>query len=295
MVKRISLFLLTNILILATISISLSLLSVFFNFNNTSLSGHLIIATVVGFSGAIISLLISKKIAIWSTGAKIIKQETANNYELSLLKMIELQSRKVNIKTPELAIYNSAEVNAFATGKSKNSGLVALSTGLLNGLNNEEIEAVIAHEISHIANGDMVTMTLLQGLINTFVVFISRILGEIVDKVIFKNEEGQGIGFFISSFVFQIIFGFLASILVMYFSRQREYKADLGAANLVGKNKMISALNKIDLIYNNNKIHNDLPKNLQAFGINGSKMIELFSTHPSVKKRIENIQKNSLI
>ncbi len=293
MFKRISIFLLTNILILATISLSLSVLSVFFNFSNSGLYGHLLIATLVGFSGAFISLLLSKKIAIWSTGARIIKKETANSHEAWLLNIVETQSKKLSINKPELAIYSSSEVNAFATGRSKNSGLVALSSGLLQGLNNDEVEAVIAHEVSHIANGDMVTMTLVQGLINTFVVFISRILGELVDKLIFKNEEGQGIGFFVSSLVFQIMFGFLASILVMHFSRRREYKADLGAASLVGKNKMISALNKIDYLYNNKK-HNSLPKNLQAFGINGTKMVELFSTHPTIKKRVDNIQKSNL-
>jgi heat shock protein HtpX len=281
--KRIALFLATNIAVLVVISVLISVLGVgrIADANGLDLGALLALSAVIGFTGAIISLLISKPMAKWQTGAHVIT-DPANSEERWLMQAVEKLSARAGIKTPEVAIYEG-EPNAFATGAFKNSALVAVSTGLLQTMNQEEVEAVLAHEVAHVANGDMVTMTLIQGVVNTFVVFLSRVVGYVVDKQINKDGNGQGIGYFVTSLVCQIVFGILASMIVAWFSRHREFRADAGAATYMGQpNSMISALASLGRVD-----PGELPKSIQTMGISDRPgFLALFSTHPPIEARI---------
>jgi len=293
--KRIALFLITNLAVLVVLSIVLSLLGVDSllaeNGVDLDLQALLIFSAVIGMTGSFISLAMSKWSAKRMTGAKVITR-AENKTQQWLLSTVERQSSQAGIKTPEVAIYQSSDVNAFATGMSRNNALVAVSSGLIESMKMDEAEAVLAHEVSHVANGDMVTLALIQGVVNTFVIFASRVVGHIVDRVILKNERGHGIGFFISSMIAQVVFGILASTIVMYFSRQREFKADAGAAELAGSEKMVAALQRLQAIHQPSK----LPEQMAAFGINGG-MAEgfkkMFMSHPPIEERIAALRSGS--
>jgi len=293
--KRIALFLITNLAILVVLSIVLSLLGVDSllaeNGVDLDLQALLIFSAVIGMTGSFISLVMSKWSAKRMTGAKVITQ-AQNKTQQWLLATVERQALQAGIKMPEVAIYQSPDVNAFATGMSRNNALVAVSSGLIESMKMDEAEAVLAHEISHVANGDMVTLALIQGVVNTFVIFASRVVGHIVDRVILKNERGHGIGFFVSSMIAQVVFGILASTIVMYFSRQREFKADAGAAELAGSQKMLAALQRLQSIHQPSK----LPEQMAAFGINGGPghgIKKLFMSHPPLEERIAALRAGS--
>jgi len=291
--KRVFYFLITNLAIVLVLSITMRLLGVepFLNANGLNLNSLLIFASVMGFGGAFISLAISKWSAKQMSGAVTIENPKTPD-EIWLMDTIKKQSQKVGIQMPEVAIFDSPVVNAFATGMSRDSSLVAVSSGLLNMMTKDEAEAVIGHEISHVANGDMVTLTLIQGVVNTFVLFFSRVIGYTVDKVIFKTREGTGPAFFITMIISELLLGVLASIVVMWFSRQREYRADFGGGQLAGKQKMIAALKRLKTQYESNT----LPKSIAALGISGEQGIglkELFSTHPSLDDRIARLQQST--
>ena len=291
--KRIFYFLVTNLAIVLVLSITMRLLGVepFLNANGLNLNSLLIFAAVMGFGGAFISLAISKWSAKKMSGAVTIENPKTPD-EIWLMNTVKKQSETVGIQMPEVAIFNSPVVNAFATGMSRNSSLVAVSSGLLEMMTKDEAEAVIGHEISHIANGDMVTLTLIQGVVNTFVLFFSRVIGYTVDKVIFKTRQGTGPAFFITMIISELLLGVLASIVVMWFSRQREYRADLGGGQLAGKQKMIAALQRLKIQYESST----LPKSIAALGISGEQGIglkELFSTHPSLDDRIARLQQDT--
>jgi len=283
--KRIVLFLLTNVAVMLVLSVSASLLGVnrFLTANGLNLGMLLAFAALMGFGGAFISLLMSKPIAKWSTGARVIAQP-ANGIEAWLVHTVAQQARQAGIGMPEVAIYEGAP-NAFATGATRNGSLVAVSTGLLDSMSREEVEAVLAHEVAHIANGDMVTLTLVQGVVNTFVIFIARVVGYFVDQMLRKNDEeehGPGIGYMVTVIVCEIAFGILASIIVAWFSRQREFRADRGAARILGRPQpMIAALRRLGGLE-----EGELPKNMAAFGISGSGALALFSSHPPIEARI---------
>ena len=280
--KRILLYLATNIAVLAVITIVLNVLGL--NRAGGGIGNILASAAVVGFTGSIVSLLLSKTMAKASVGARVITNP-ANEAEAWLLQTVENQARQWNLKTPEVAIYDSPDPNAFATGATRNSSLVAVSTGLLHRMTRDEVEAVLAHEMAHVGNGDMVTLTLIQGVINTFVVFFARIIAGIVAQTRNGNESENHNGiYFVVNFVLQLLFGFLASIIVMWFSRQREYRADAGAAKLVGAPKMIAALQRLK------GQGNDLPQNMTAMGIASDNKDSLLSTHPSLDNRIARLQ-----
>ena len=291
--KRIFYFLVTNLAIVLVLSVTMRLLGVepFLNANGLNLNSLLIFAAVMGFGGAFISLAISKWSAKKMSGAVTIENPKTLD-EIWLVNIVKKQSETVGIQMPEVAIFNSPVVNAFATGMSRNSSLVAVSSGLLEMMTKDEAEAVIGHEISHIANGDMVTLTLIQGVVNTFVLFFSRVIGYTVDKVIFKTRQGTGPAFFITMIISELLLGVLASIVVMWFSRQREYRADLGGGQLAGKQKMIAALQRLKIQYESST----LPKSIAALGISGEQGIglkELFSTHPSLDDRIARLQQDT--
>jgi heat shock protein HtpX len=291
--KRIFFFLVTNLAIVLVLSITMRLLGVepFLNANGLNLNSLLIFAAVMGFGGAFISLAISKWSAKQMSGAVTIENPKTPD-EIWLMNIVKNQSQAVSIQMPEVAIFNSPVVNAFATGMSRNSSLVAVSSGLLEMMTKDEAEAVIGHEISHIANGDMVTLTLIQGVVNTFVLFFSRVIGYTVDKVIFKTRQGTGPAFFITMIISELLLGVLASIVVMWFSRQREYRADIGGGQLAGKQKMIAALQRLKSQYESSA----LPKSIAALGISGEQgmgLKELFSTHPSLDNRIARLQQNT--
>ena len=291
--KRIFYFLVTNLAIVLVLSITMRLLGVepFLNANGLNLNSLLIFATVMGFGGAFISLAISKWSAKQMSGAVTIENPKTPD-EIWLMNIVKKQSQAVGIQMPEVAIFNSPVVNAFATGMSRNSSLVAVSSGLLEMMTKDEAEAVIGHEISHIANGDMVTLTLIQGVVNTFVLFFSRVIGYTVDKVVFKTRQGTGPAFFITMIISELLLGVLASIVVMWFSRQREYRADFGGGQLAGKQKMIAALQRLKTQYETSA----LPKSIAALGISGEQGIglkELFSTHPSLDDRIARLKQNT--
>ncbi len=282
--KRVFYFLLTNIAIMLVLSVTMRLLGVgpYLTANGLNYNSLLIFSGVMGFGGAFISLAISKWTAKRMSGAVVIEQANTQT-ERWLLATVRQQADKVDIKMPEVAIFDSPEVNAFATGMTKNSSLVAVSTGLLRGMTQEEVEAVLAHEISHIANGDMVTLTLIQGVVNTFVMFFSRVIGNIVDKAVFKTKDGNGPAFFITMIIAEMVLGVLASIIVMWFSRQREFRADAGAANLASSQKMIAALERLK----NAHEPSVLPKQMAAFSISSfGGMSQLFASHPSLDDRI---------
>lgn len=282
--KRIIYFLATNVAIMLVLSFTMRLLGVepYLNANGLDLTNLLAFAAIMGFGGAFISLAMSKWSAKRMSGAVVI-EEARTPTEIWLVKTVRQQADAVGIKMPEVAVFDSPEVNAFATGMTKNSSLVAVSTGLLNAMTKDEAEAVLAHEVSHIANGDMVTLTLIQGVVNTFVMFLSRVIGYTVDKVIFKTERGTGPAFFITMIIAELVLGVLASIIVMWFSRQREFRADAGAAKLSGRNKMIAALERLQEQHEPSA----LPKQMAAFGISGGGgFAKLFSSHPSLDDRI---------
>ncbi len=285
--KRIALFLLTNIGVLIVLSITMRLFGLegFFTANyGLDLSNLLAFAAIIGFAGSFISLAMSKWSAKFMTKAQVIKQP-ANATEKWLLDTVQHQAQQAGIGMPEVAIYEAADINAFATGMSRNNALVAVSRGLLAGMNRDEAEAVLAHEVSHVANGDMITMALVQGVINTFVVFLSRVIGWVVDRVILKNDRGPGIGYWVSSIAAELILAFLASAVVMWFSRKREFRADAGAAALVGRNKMIAALQRLQAAHE----PAELPNQLAAFGISGGReqgWRRFFLSHPPIEERI---------
>ncbi|GMU72723.1 MAG: protease HtpX [Burkholderiales bacterium] len=286
--KRIVLFLVTNIAVLVVLSIVLRLFGLdraMHSQTGLDYGGLLAFSAVVGFTGAIISLLMSKSMAKWSTGARVI-DTPQNQAEAWLVETVRKLAATAGIGMPEVAIYEG-EPNAFATGAFKNSALVAVSTGLLQSMNKEEVEAVLGHEVAHVANGDMVTLTLIQGVVNTFVVFLSRIVGTIVDRAIFKTERGTGPGYFITVIVCQIVFGILASIVVAWFSRQREFRADAGAAKYLGTPMpMVNALKRLGGLE-----PGALPQSMQASGITDKPgWAALFSTHPPIETRIAALQ-----
>jgi heat shock protein HtpX len=290
--KRIFYFLVTNLAIVLVLSITMRLLGVepFLNANGLNLNSLLIFASIMGFGGAFISLAISKWSAKRMSGAVTIENPKTSD-EIWLMNIVKKQSQVVGIQMPEVAIFNSPVVNAFATGMSRDSSLVAVSSGLLEMMTKDEAEAVIGHEMSHIANGDMVTLTLIQGVVNTFVLFFSRVIGYTVDKVIFKTREGTGPAFFITMIISELLLGVLASVVVMWFSRQREYRADFGGGQLAGKQKMIAALKRLKAQYESSA----LPKSIAALGISGEQgmgLKELFSTHPSLDDRIARLQQS---
>ena len=291
--KRVALFVMTNLAIIVLLGITLTIVSsvtgISFRFGGQTLDlgALLVFALIVGFAGAFISLLLSKPIAKWTTGAKVIK-EPRNAMEQWLLGTVRRHAEKSGIGMPEVALYDG-EPNAFATGAFKNSSLVAVSTGLLQSMSREEVEAVLAHEVAHVANGDMVTMTLIQGVLNTFVVFLSRVIGYVVDRLILRNqEEGPGIGYWVTVIVMDIVLGFLAAIVVAWFSRQREFRADSGAASLMGGSRpMINALARLGGMQ-----PGDLPQQVKTMGINSrpSGLLALFSSHPPIEDRIAALQ-----
>lgn len=291
--KRIFYFLVTNLAIVFVLSITMRLLGVepYLNANGLNLNSLLIFAAVMGFGGAFISLAISKWSAKRMSGAVTIeKPKTAD--EIWLMNIVKKQSEAVGIQMPEVAIFQSPAVNAFATGMSRNSSLVAVSSGLLEMMTKDEAEAVVGHEISHIANGDMVTLTLIQGVVNTFVLFFSRVIGYTVDKVVFKTREGTGPAFFITMIISELLLGVLASIVVMWFSRQREYRADFGGGQLAGTQKMIAALQRLKVQHEGSA----LPKSMAALGVSGEQgmgLKELFSTHPSLDSRIARLKQST--
>ncbi|MDT0497403.1 protease HtpX [Algiphilus sp. W345] len=285
--KRILLFLGTNIAVVLVLSIVTSVLGVnrWFTANGLNYEALLIFCAVFGFGGAFISLAISKPIAKWSTGAKLITQPR-NSAEAWLLSTVQRQARQAGIGMPEVAVFDSPVPNAFATGASKNKALVAVSSGLMNSMTQEEVEAVLGHEISHVANGDMVTLTLIQGVVNTFVMFLARVVGYFVDQFVFRrgsDSQGIGMGYYLCVIVLEIVFGILASAIVCWFSRQREFRADAGGAHLAGRRKMVSALQRLQSFH---EAPNQLPQQIQAFGIRGGKMAKMFSTHPPLEERI---------
>ena len=281
---RIGLFLATNIAIMALIAIIFQLLGLegILAENNVDLNlqALLVLSAVIGFGGSFISLLMSKWLAKKTMGVHLI-ESPSNEIESWLVGTVQRQAQQAGIGMPEVGIFDSPSPNAFATGANKNSALVAVSTGLLQSMNRQEVEAVLGHEVSHVANGDMVTMTLIQGVVNTFVVFFSRIVGHLIDRVIFKTERGYGPGYYIGSIVAQIIFGLLANIIVAWFSRRREFRADAGGANLSSKRQMADALRALQRVHE----PEPLPQEMAAFGINGG-LKSLFSTHPPLEERI---------
>jgi heat shock protein HtpX len=285
--KRVLLFLATNLAIIVVLSITLRLLGVERILDEQGvgldMNALLVFAAVFGFGGALISLAISKWTAKRLTGAQVIEQPRTPT-EIWLVETVRRQAKQAGIGMPEVAIYDSPEVNAFATGMSRNNALVAVSTGLLRSMTQDEAEAVLAHEVSHVANGDMVTLALIQGVVNTFVIFLSRVIGHLVDRVVFKTERGHGPAFWVTVVIAELVLGILASIIVMWFSRQREFRADRGGAQLAGRQKMIAALERLAATHTA-----PLPDQMAAFGIAGglgSGIKRLFMTHPPLEERI---------
>jgi heat shock protein HtpX len=291
--KRVLLFLATNIAILIVLSITLQLLGVESLLDaqgvGLDMGALLVFAAVFGMGGSFVSLAISKWTAKRLTGAHVIDRPSSDA-EAWLVQIVKQQAQVAGIGMPEVAVFDSPQPNAFATGARRDSALVAVSTGLLRRMNRDEVEAVLAHEVSHVANGDMITLALIQGVVNTFVIVLSRVIGHAVDRVVFKTERGHGPAFFITTIVAQIVIGILASIIVFYFSRQREYRADAGGARLAGRGKMIAALERLKL---GDQV--DLPDQLAAFGISGGHrggLARLFMTHPSLDDRIAALRGN---
>ena len=285
--KRIFLFILTNVAVMVVLGVVCSVfgLNRYIGPNGLNIGTLLMYSLVTGFVGAGISLLISKPVAKWSTGARVITQ-AQNQDEAWLVEVVRRHAQQANIDMPEVAIYDG-EPNAFATGAFKNSALVAVSTGLLQGMTKEEIEAVLAHEVAHISNGDMVTMTLIQGVLNTFVIFASRAIGYLIDSAMRKGDDrsGPGIGYMITTLILDVLFGFLAGMVVAWFSRQREFRADAGAGKIMGRNlPMIHALQRLGGLSSG-----ELPKGVAALGITGG-LGKLFSTHPPMEERIAALQ-----
>ena len=290
---RIGLFLLTNIAVIVVASITLNLLGVghYLEGSNLNLTSLLIFCGVFGFSGALISLFLSKWMAKLTTRTQVVNQPR-NEQERWLLNTVQQLARQTGINMPEVGIFPAMESNAFATGWNKNAALVAVSQGLLQRFSRDEVRAVMAHEIGHVANGDMITLALIQGVINTFVMFFARIIGHTVDRVVFKSENSHGIGFYIVTFISEIILAFLASMIVMAFSRYREYRADAAGASLAGRGAMIGALQKL-LAEQQAKVPSSMPDTLYAFGISSGfkrTMGKLFASHPPLEERIKALQ-----
>ncbi|MDG2088058.1 MAG: protease HtpX [Arenicellaceae bacterium] len=282
---RIFYFLLTNLAVIFVLNIVMQIFGIgsYLEGSGINYQGLLVFSFIVGMAGSIISLFLSKWMAKRSTRAKVIEQPS-NETEQWLLETVKCQAEGAGIGVPEVAIYDSPDVNAFATGASRNNALVAVSSGLLRSMSRDEAEAVLGHEVSHVANGDMITLTLVQGIVNTFVVFFSRVVGYFIDRVIFKNANGHGIGFWVGMIVSQMVFGALASMVVAYFSRIREFRADSGGAHLAGKQKMIDALERLKSGH-----AAQLPDQLAAFGISGAKQAgwkRLLMSHPPLDERI---------
>lgn len=281
MLKRVALFLATNLAVMLLLSVVMAV----FGIDPRSNAGLLVMAALFGFGGSIISLLMSKWIAKKTTGAHVI-QEPRNEVERWLVQTVRRQAEAAGIGMPEVAIYDAPEINAFATGANRNNALVAVSMGLLRSMDRDEAEAVLAHEVSHVANGDMVTMALLQGVLNTFVIVLARLVGRVIDGFLNPDrEEGGGIGYYATVFVLDMVFGVLASIIAMWFSRWREFRADAGGARLAGSRKMIAALERLSMTYGTST----LPKQVQAFGISGGVghgLRRLFMSHPPLEERI---------
>jgi heat shock protein HtpX len=287
--KRILLFLATNIAVLVLLAIVLRLLGVDSILDEQGAgidtNSLLVLSAVIGFGGSFISLAMSKWVAKRATGAQVI-QQPRNEVESWLLSRVQQHAQRAGIAMPEVAVYDAPEPNAFATGARRNAALVAVSTGLLRGMRREEVDAVLGHEVSHIANGDMVTLTLIQGVVNTFVVFLARVIGVAVDRAVFKTERGHGPGYFITVIVAQIVLGILASTIVMWFSRQREFRADAGGAELAGRENMIAALARLQ----QSGPAAELPDQMRGFGISGGMgqgLRRLFMSHPPLEERIE--------
>ncbi|WP_318441704.1 protease HtpX [Photobacterium leiognathi] len=292
--KRIALFLLTNLAVMLVFSIVLNIVYAVTGMQPGSLSGLLVMAALFGFGGSIVSLMMSKSMALRSVGGMVIEQPR-NETEHWLMETVSRQAQQAGIGMPTVAIYDSPDINAFATGAKRDDSLVAVSTGLLHSMTRDEAEAVLAHEVSHVANGDMVTMTLMQGVVNTFVIFVSRLVAGAISGVNNSDEEGEGGGsymtYFIVSTIMEILFGFLASILTMWYSRHREFYADAGSAKLVGREKMIAALERLKVSH-----EPQLGGSMMAFGINGKKSLsELFMTHPPLEKRIEALRQGEYL
>ncbi|MCB1636373.1 MAG: protease HtpX [Xanthomonadales bacterium] len=287
---RIGLFLATNLAVLLLLSLIAKLtgLDLYAARSGTDLGSLLIFAAIIGFAGSFISLAMSKWLAKRSTGAHVIEQPR-NEMEAWLVNTVRRQADAAGIGMPEVAVYDAPDINAFATGMSRNNALVAVSTGLLRNMNRDEAEAVLAHEVSHVANGDMVTMALIQGVLNTFVIFLSRVIGRIIDQAVFKSER-PGIGYYAIVFVLEIVLGLLASIIAMWFSRWREFRADAGGGRLAGRHKMIAALQRLQA----NHGPAELPQEVAAFGISGGVaqgLKKLFMSHPPLSERIAALQK----
>ncbi len=288
--KRIFLFIVTNLAVVFVINITLRLLGVDRWLDETggiNFSALLVLSAVIGFAGSLISLAMSKWSAKRMVGAKVI-ENPIDPTERWLVDTVRKQAQAAGIGMPEVAIYDAPDVNAFATGMNRNSALVAVSTGLLNNMTRDEAEAVLAHEVSHVANGDMVTLALIQGVVNTFVIFLARVVGFVVDRMILKNEREHGIGYFVTTIVAELVLGVIASIIVMWFSRQREFRADAGGANLAGREKMIAALQRLQAVH---ETPTSLPSQMKAFGISGGGGISrLFMTHPPLEERIATLR-----
>lgn len=284
--RRIGLFVATNLAILVVFGFVMNLLEPWLRAQgiNVNQAAMLLFALIFGMGGALISLFLSKRIALMSTRAKII-EKPSTQVERWLISAVERQAREAGIGMPDVAIFDAAEPNAFATGASRNNALVAVSTGLLRQMNQREVEAVLAHEVTHVANGDMITMTLLQGVLNTFVLLLSRVLGQIIDRAVFRSARGYGPGYFITVIVLQIVLGILASIVVMAFSRWREFRADAGGARLAGRASMIAALESL----RRSQQPGQLPEAVEAFGVRGRTGMgfkRLFMSHPPLEERI---------
>jgi heat shock protein HtpX len=290
--KRIFLLVLTNVAVMLVLSVVANLLGLdrYLAANGQSMTGLLIVSAFFGFGGAFISLAISKWMAKRSMGVKVITQP-ANPTEQWLVNTVRAQAEQAGIKMPEVGIFDSPTPNAFATGARRDAALVAVSTGLLRNMKQNEVEAVLGHEIAHVANGDMVTLTLIQGVVNTFVFFLSRVIGDIVDKAVLRNERGRGIGYFVTVMVAQVVLGILASMIVMWFSRRREFRADIGGARAAGTSNMIAALQRLK-----SASDEPLPAQMAAFGIKGGRatgLQRLFMSHPPLDERIEALRKST--
>ena len=286
--KRIFLFVITNFAIVVVLGIAMQVLGVdrMLAQEGLNVTGLLVMAAIFGFGGSLISLAISKWSAKMATGAQVI-EVPANTTQRWLVDTVKRHAERAGIGMPEVAIYEAPEINAFATGWNRNASLVAVSTGLLDNMSQDEAEAVLGHEITHVSNGDMVTLALIQGVVNTFVIFLSRVVGYVVDRAVFKVERGNGPAYFVTVIVAQIVLGFLASMIVMWFSRQREFRADAGGATLAGRQKMIAALERLKL----NQEQSTLPEQVKAFGIaGGGGIMRLFMSHPPLEERIAALQ-----
>ena len=295
MIKRITLFLLTNLAIVLVLSFTARVLGLdrYLMANGMNLGGLLVFAALFGFGGSLISLAISKWSAKMAVGAQVI-ENPSNQTERWLVETVRRHAQLVGVGMPEVAIYEAPEINAFATGANRNKALVAVSTGLLQQMSPDEADAVLGHEMSHVANGDMVTLALVQGVVNTFVIFFARVIGSIVDRVVFRNEENRpGVGYWVASIAAELLLGILATMIVMWFSRRREFRADAGGAELAGRSKMIAALQRLKAVHE----ESTLPDRVEAFGIAGRRrggIAALFLSHPPLDVRIEALQAGTI-